>query len=107
MILASGPTTEKFGDIFPHIENVLQCGFYSYHTKIDQTYWSEGVYRILGVEPFSVECSVENLIAFVLPEYKEKVVEAIKSARTDQKPYSIEFSIKDGRGRIKHLHAEN
>jgi light-regulated signal transduction histidine kinase (bacteriophytochrome) len=105
-MLESGLATEKFGDILPQIESVLRCGFYT-HSPSEKSYWSEGIYHILGIEPFSVECTIENLTRYVLPEDRSKVIAAIYAARNNSVPYVIEFSIRDAKGNIKRVHAEN
>ena len=50
-MLADRFNLEKFGEVLPHMENILHCGFYSHSFEKDETTWSPGVYQILGVEP--------------------------------------------------------
>lgn len=99
--------SENFGEIFPHMENILHCGWYIYTYKTKVTHWSKGVYRILGLEPYSVESSCDNLFRFIHPEYLELVSTAMKRSKEAGKPYQLEFSITDANGLHKRIYAEN
>jgi PAS domain S-box-containing protein len=99
--------TEKFGEIFPHMENILQCGWYIHNFKDNTTHWSSGVYTIFGLEPYSLPGTNENLNKFINPEYQDMVTQAIARSREEGKPYQLEFSITDAHGLHKRVYAEN
>ncbi len=104
---ASVVETEKFGEIFPHIENILQCGWFSHNFKTNASYWSKGVFTIFGLEPFSIPSVIENLYPYINPEYLDMVALAVSKSRNQQKSYQIEFSITDAQGLHKRVYAEN
>jgi len=97
---------EKFGEVFPHMENILHCGLYIHSFENNETYWSRGMYSILGTEPEAMESSFDNFCKFILAEDREKVKSTIKKARENRSPYTIEFSLLDGKGIYKRVHAE-
>jgi len=98
----------KFGDIFPHMENILQCGIYYYSsTSPEDNYWSQGIYNIYGIEPFSVPCTPQSLLPYIVAEDRERVMAAAQSSRNNQTPYKMEFSIVNAKGEYKRLYAEN
>src|SRR6218665_937936 len=99
--------SEKFGEIFPHMENILQCGWYIHNFKDNTSHWSRGVYTIFGLEPYSIESSRENVGRFINAEYQEMVAEAITRSREEGKTYQLEFSITDAQGLHKRVYAEN
>jgi signal transduction histidine kinase len=98
---------EKFEEIFPHMENILHCGLYIHNFSNNETYWSQGMYAILDMEPHSMKSSSENFIKFVLPEDRERVETAIRKSREQKVPYRIEFSLLSKKGIYKRIHAEN
>ncbi len=97
---------ERFGEVFPHMENILHCGLYFYSFDSNETYWSRGMYSILGVEPDSLDSSFDNFSKYILAEDREKVKAVIKKSRDNRTAYSIEFSLLDGKGIYKRVHAE-
>jgi hypothetical protein len=80
---------EKFGEIFPHMENILQCGWYNHNFINKTSHWSRGVYNIFGVEPYSIESTSENLNKFINPEYRDMVANAIVRSREEGKTYQL------------------
>src|SRR5687767_579317 len=97
---------ERFGEVFPHMENILHCGLYIHSFENNETYWSRGMYYILGVEPEAVESSFETFSKFILAEDREKVKGLVKKARANRSSYTVEFSLLDGKGIYKRVHAE-
>jgi light-regulated signal transduction histidine kinase (bacteriophytochrome) len=97
---------EKFGEVFPHMENILHCGLYIYSFQQNETHWSRGMYSILGVEPDSIEPSFENFSKYILAEDRDRVRTTVNRAREKRLPYNIDFSMLDGRGIYKRIHAE-
>jgi PAS domain-containing protein len=105
-MIAQKLNVERFGDVFTHMENILHCGLYIYSFETDQTFWSPGMYAILGVEPFSVESTFDHFKKYILPEDRDKVNSVIKKARENQTAYNIDFSLLDAKGIYKRVHAE-
>src|SRR5688572_20548375 len=96
---------EKFGDVLPHMENILRCGLYSYSFVTFETSWSRGMFQIIGIAPESIEPDFDHFIGYVLPEDKEKVKLTIKTAREKKEAYTVDFSILDAKGIYKRIHA--
>lgn len=105
-MLADKFNVERFGEVLPHMENILRCGLYSYEFKTGETSWSKGMYMILGIEPFSVTSSFENFRDYILPEDRDRVVQTVTDARKKHQGYSCDFSILDAKGIYKRIHAE-
>src|SRR4051812_12465528 len=106
MLVEKSPA-ERFGEIFPHIESVLRCGFFTHSIENNSSYWSEGVYRILGLDETSIVPAIENFVAYVSAPDRERVLRSVLEAREKRRPFSIEFSITDEKGKSKRIHAEN
>jgi PAS domain S-box-containing protein len=103
---ADNLNVDRFGEVFPHVENILHCGLYVYSIKNDESYWSQGMYNILGIQQGSIENNFENFSNFILPEDRDKVRLIVKKARENGSTYSVDFSILDGKGIYKRIHAE-
>lgn len=98
---------EKFGEVFPHMENILHCGLYIHNVETGDTYWSKGMYSILGTDPDSVSSTFENFSKYILPEDKERVITLINKARKSKSSYKVEFSILNAKGIYKRIYAES
>src|SRR5688500_15201218 len=94
---------ERFGEVLPHMENILRCGLYSFSYKTKETCWSRGMYEILGVEPDSIESTFENFASYILPDDKERVTTLVISAREKEEAYTVDFSLLDARGIYKRI----
>ena len=95
----------RFVENFPQIEKILHFGSYSKNMQTGVVYWSEGMYEILGIAPFS-ETPRRELLN-VVDEDKEKVAKAVAESKEHKQNYQIEFSITDNKGAFKRLYAEN
>jgi light-regulated signal transduction histidine kinase (bacteriophytochrome) len=98
---------EKFEEFFPHMENILHCGLYVYSFKTNASYWSQGMFSILGLEPYSVESTFENFSKYILPEDRDRVIEGVSRSRNSQAPYTLEFSLLNASGIYKRVMAQN
>ncbi len=96
---------ERFVDIFPHMEEILHCGVFTYSYEDKKSYWSKGVYDILGLEPYSVDTVFDLAVSFILPEDKERVMRTITEAREKKTGYEIDFSLLNAKGIYKRVHA--
>lgn len=106
-MLVKNFNVEKFGEILPHMENILHCGIFSHNIMSGEFYWSTGMFTILGVPPYSIESTHENFLKFVNPEDRELVAGAAKKFFETKTPYQLEFSITDAKGLQKRIYAEN
>lgn len=106
-MVAAGFNAEKFGEAFPHMEDILQCGVYTYDIKTNLSHWSQGMFSILGVEPFSIECTSESFDRYVNEEDRELLVLARQKFADTHTPYKIEFSLINAKGLHKRVYAEN
>ena len=97
---------ERFGEIFPHMEGILQCGLYTYDVKTKVMHWSGGIYAIFGLDP-STPGNEKNFLKFVIPECLELVTSFLKKTSEGKTPYHVEFSITNAKGLHKRLYAEN
>lgn len=98
---------EKFGEFFPHMENILHFGTYYNELETGKIRWSPGIFKILGLDPEKDKSSVEKFQEFVHPDDLELVKTANREAREFSRPYHIEFTIIDAQGIKKRVFAEN
>ncbi|KAB2959026.1 MAG: PAS domain S-box protein [Thermoanaerobaculia bacterium] len=70
--------------------------------------WSEGVFRIFGIEPFSAVPSNELFFSFVHPDDRDRIRQAVALALAERRPYAIEHRIvrPDGAVRVVFEHAD-
>jgi len=106
-MLLKSSISDKFGDIFPHMESILHCGVFSHNVVTGESTWSPGMYAILGLEPFSVDPTSANFMNYVCDEDKELLMATANKFRETKVPYHVEFSIIDSKGLQKRIYSEN
>ncbi len=104
-MLARTIETDKIVDIFPHMEKILHCGFFS-STGLKE-FWSEGIYAILGVESESISANLESFCSFVVDEDRDRVSKAIVKSRGNSSTLKIEFSVLSADNTTKRINAES
>jgi PAS domain S-box-containing protein len=67
--------------------------------------WSEGLFRLLGVEPGGLEPSLDAFLAHVVREDRDSLRSAIRDARSTGKWSDIEFRIRRADGEVRVLRA--
>ena len=97
----------KYGEIFPHVEKILQCGVYTRSYQSNITEWSKGVYDILGLDNCEMAPDPNYFYNRICEEDKQRIVEVAKKSAENKETYEIEFSITDAKGVQKRLYAEN
>jgi PAS domain S-box-containing protein len=105
-MLIDSVSSQRFSEIFPHMENILQCGLITFDPNSKAMHWSRGVYSIFGLDT-SLRGTEENFYRFVNPENIDLVKSSFKKTIETKTPFQIEFSITNGKGLHKRLHAEN
>jgi signal transduction histidine kinase len=105
-MLIDTANSERFGELFPQVENILHCGLYNFNAQTGLMSWSNGVYSILGIDE-STPSTQENFYKFINPECIDLVTSAFKKTIADRVAYQIEFSITNAKGLHKRLYAEN
>lgn len=98
---------EKFGEFFPHMENILHFGTYYADVKNNTVKWSPGLYRILGLEPGSIKSEVKSFHSYIHADDVEMVKKESKASIENKKPYHIEFTIINTQGDHRRVFAEN
>jgi len=67
--------------------------------------WSEGLFRLLAVEPGGIEPSIDAFLAYVIPEDRDALRTVIRDARSSGKWNDIEFRVRRADGEVRVLRA--
>lgn len=67
--------------------------------------WSEGLFRLLAVEPGGIEPSIDAFLEYVVPEDRDALRGAIRAARTTGTWNDIEFRVRRADGEVRVLRA--
>jgi PAS domain S-box-containing protein len=74
-------------------QEIASMGSWEYDIKTGQVYWSENNYRIMGLEPFSIEPDIDYFYSRVLPEDLPMVKQTMKTLIEKDEKISYEFRI--------------
>lgn len=74
-------------------QKVAQMGAWTRNLKTGALYWSDGVYRVFGLEPGSMEPDREAFLGFVHPTDRPMVERAVENAVINYQPYTLEHRI--------------
>lgn len=89
-------------------ERIAHLGNWLWDIAPNTLRWSDEAYRIFGLEPHRVEMTYPVFLAYVHPEDRDTVEQAIAQALESKEPYKIEHRIvlPDGSIRVVREHAE-
>src|SRR5690606_20733359 len=72
-------------------QRIARLGTWDIDLKTDETWWSEEVYRILGLEPGSVEPSLQRYLDLLHPDDRRIATDAIEKILATGEMVSVEL----------------
>lgn len=99
-------TLEKLRATNKSLQNaqaVAHFGSWELDLKTNQLHWSDEVYRILGLEPHSVEATYESFLSFIHPDDREAVTRAYTRSLEEKESYIIQHRIIGQDGAIRYV----
>lgn len=90
-------------DSLIQIEEMLGFGSWEVNLKTHQTYWSDHIYALYGVDKDSVTPTLELFYSFVVPEDLQGVQDALHRAITTKEVVMHECKIKNSRHEISNI----
>ena len=88
---------------FSQAQQIAHLGHWEVDLNTDTVMWSEEAFRILGLEPNSIEPSTDNFIKQIHPNDVENVRELIRHARETLTSYTVNARLLWPDGTIRHL----
>jgi PAS domain-containing protein len=77
---------ELFGELMPG-------GEWSWDAELDRLQWSEGMYKLFGLEPGAFDGSQSALLALIHPQDRERVAAAFGGRLDDTEGYRISYRV--------------
>jgi PAS domain S-box-containing protein len=74
-------------------QQIAKMGHWDYDLQLQTWYWSEELYRILGLSPHPTAPSVENFLKQVHPQDQDWVSHAVDQALAQRQPYYIDYRL--------------
>jgi diguanylate cyclase (GGDEF)-like protein/PAS domain S-box-containing protein len=89
-------------------QSIASMGNWDWHIREDRVYWSDGIYRLIGLKPGAFGASHEALVQCVHPKDRESVRAAVRNALDAGDAYEIELRVvrPDGAIRVVRENAE-
>lgn len=81
-------------------------GSWDWDLATDRAVWSEGMYRLFGLDPATFVNSNENFLAMVHPDDRERMGQAITAALAAPGPFLQEYRLTRPDGRLIHIRGE-
>ncbi len=85
-------------------QRIAGMGNWDWWIDEDRLYWSEGIYRLFGVDPGNFDASYEGFIDCVHPDDRRLVNDAVEQALLNSKPYEVTHRIVRPNGEIRIVH---
>ncbi|MDH5598746.1 MAG: PAS domain-containing protein, partial [Cyclobacteriaceae bacterium] len=84
--------------VLKEAQTIAKVGYWDLDLVNNRLYWSEEIYRLLGLAPFSMDATFETFVEFVHPEDREWVTNAYLTHVSDKVEYDIihRMLLKDG-----------
>lgn len=85
-----------------HAQGIAKIGHWDLLIRGSHLYWSDELYRILGLKPQSVPPSLELFLDYVHREDRELVRQSVEQVLSQQRSYTIDYRLvlSDGRERF-------
>ena len=85
-------------------EDIALLGHWSYCAETGRMNWSDGMFKILGLENKTASPSIYRFLRVVLPEDRSKVIEKYKTAISRRHTsFEVIFRINKNAGKIRYL----
>jgi PAS domain S-box-containing protein len=91
--------------ILAEAQSLLHLGVWEWDVATNRMYWSEELYRILGLQPGEIAPSFEALLSRVHTEDISDLKQHLSRARRERGPVSIEYRIVRPGGEIRTVQA--
>lgn len=105
----ASPEQQRMKERLEHQERVLelvQVGSWEWDLMRDHTFWSKGLYKILGVDPAGHEPTLQGFLSTVHPEDQQRVASLVSRAVDSRAPLDYEFRILRPDGEVRTLEAK-
>jgi len=87
------------------VQRIDKLGWWDWDILTGKLYWSDEVYRIFGLRPNELEPNYETFLAFVHPDDRQTVLEAVNQSLADPgKAYLIEHRVVRSDGNERNLY---
>ena len=87
-------------------ERLTHLGHWEHDLATRTGYWSNEIYRILGLTPGEHPLALEEVLAAIHPEDRDAECTARILASAGVKPYDMEFRVLRSDGAVRHVHAQ-
>jgi PAS domain S-box-containing protein len=107
-VSSPAPEARRMQELIEHQERVLdlvQIGSWEWDLIQDRTYWSQGLYRIFGVDSATYEATLQGYLERVHPEDREWVAALVTEAVESKARMEFEFRIVHTDGTVRLLEA--
>ena len=92
---------------YKQAQAITHMGNWDWHVDDNRVTWTDELYRIYGLEPQSVEITLENFIEMVHPEDRALLKEQTRRTLEEKNPGDFFHRIIIGDGSVKILHAKS
>lgn len=108
MLKAGTMALEASESRLANAQRIARLGNWDWDIVKNELYWSDEIYRILGVAPQEFGATYETFLSYVHPDDRDLVKKSVEEALNERKPYSIDHRIVlgDGSERIVHERAD-
>jgi PAS domain S-box-containing protein len=93
-----GPNAREL-ELLRRMARIANVGGWEYDPLARQLYWTEHVYRIVELEPYSVTPTLESTVGYYAPEARATIARALQSALEHGEAWDLELPLVTARGR--------
>ena len=86
-------------------QSIAHIGSFAWDIQRDEVSWSDEMFRILGLEPGSLDINYATYATFVHEEDREFMDSIVSKALEERRPYSFDHRIIRSDGSLRVLHA--
>ena len=103
--VANREIQQRSRELLSEAERVGQMGSWEWDIPANRVTWSEQLYRLYGLNPFSEPVSYERFLELVHPDDRDAAHNSVQHAFQTQEPFEFQHRIVGNDGKVRTLHA--
>ena len=99
---------KRLEDVLQEVQSLSQWGYFERNIKTGKRFWSNGMYRLCGIDPNDVDPDIDYASDRIHPDDRDYTLQVIEEAQISKKSFEVDFRFlrDDGEIRIIRSHGQ-
>ncbi|NQT73476.1 MAG: PAS domain S-box protein [Chloroflexi bacterium] len=99
---------KRLEDVLQEVQSLSQWGYFERNIQTGKRFWSNGMYRLCGIDPRVVDPDIDYAADRIHPDDRDYTLQVIEEAQISRKSFEVDFRFlrDDGEIRIIRSHGQ-